>query len=280
MTCPRRLIKRGDVDPIHRILTSARPGCDRSKLKKAFLKRLEELSGETGQQTVLLSHETIFGLPFEERGDGFYPDFMARLSNFQYLIEGTGIEVDVVFFIRDYCDFISSSYVQYVKMGGTYSLSRFVSSYDAQALGPAVQGAVLRGNPIAWEPITQALQQAFPGRVRIVDFTQFFATPSENLSRIFFDGAVSLEDCRGLESIRVNSSPPMVAVHLARHANIVLKYLTKLPKRKIGHVSSAAFIGPAERFHRFRLKGLALNKALVSFKERYRQDLQSLVWKG
>ncbi|MTH99794.1 hypothetical protein [Roseibium sp. RKSG952] len=201
-------------------------------------------------------------MPINRNSDLFYPDLEFRAKRLSSFLKDSPIEADIVFFIRDYAGFLRSSYIQYIRQGGTETIGTFIGQ--------------LSHDTINWTHVAGILETYFPGRVRIVAYEDFFSAPARNLARTFFDGCLSEADCTGLEAIRVNRSPALAITRVARATNAAFQERWKMTPREAGRLTSKLVIRPFEGWLRFGGKSGLNPDLLETLNSRYQEDVKNL----
>ncbi|GAA0778556.1 hypothetical protein E1180_19845 [Roseibium denhamense] len=256
ITCPKRLISEGQVDPVHTLLSRSNMKAADSRLAGEFRQRIAALQKESGHATILLSHETAFGMPFELGTTRFYERAPKRMEAVRAWMPPDIAECRVVFFVRNYAEFLRSSYVQWIRQGQTDTFEDFASASFTDTMD--------------WRPLVSKLTSVFGEKnVQIVDYGAFFEDPSRSLSDVFFRGAIPAGECLGIAKIAVNRSPPMGAVSLARRCNAALARRSQMNKRDIGRLTSAYVMRPFEKLLRVGFGASGHGRILEALDQRY-----------
>ena len=261
ITCPKRLIRSNQVDPIHQIVSRMRRIQNQDELKAKFKLRIAQLLDERDCHTVLLSNEDMFGYPIGSPNRAFYPTARMRVRTFSCFLNDNDLDFEFIFFIRAYSEFLQSYYVQYVRQGGPLSFESFCSQLDFEK--------------ISWMPIISVLSKSFPGKVKIVPFDHFYSRPGFHLNNLFFDGRFDPAVCDELLQIKANRSPSMRLVNSAQQINKILRQMTNMSQRDAGRFTSKYFMTPLELI--LKSKGSRMNSEISELLDiRYSTELKAL----
>jgi hypothetical protein len=91
--------------------------------------RARLLQGETAPANVILSHEAFSGTPHVGGLQGFYPTGMAQR------LRATLPESRIVVILRNQIDIVPTAYKQYVRVGGTHRIDRYIHAAERQMVG-------------------------------------------------------------------------------------------------------------------------------------------------
>jgi hypothetical protein len=164
-----------------------------------------------GVPTLIFTHEVILGWPFGPVGGlipmypYLYPETKRRLEFLAPILEG--LNVQVIFYIRDQAPFLESFYIQTVQTGATFTFDEWIAQIDLSRL--------------SWRPLIEDIQSHFPVCVKRFEdefshsqstaFHRFLAVaapsvPREEIDRIVFEEPVNRSlNATGLEMmIEVN----------------------------------------------------------------------------
>lgn len=114
------------------------------------LRRRIEAEFRAGSNIVLVSHENSLGHPFVPGRSGLYPMAPEYARCLSACLEG--LDVTVVFYVRQMADFVESYYLQTIHEGAWHSFDKWARNIDMDTL--------------AWSPVIAGLDDAF-GRSRV-----------------------------------------------------------------------------------------------------------------
>jgi len=127
-------------------------------------------------------------------------------------------DADIVIFIRNQLDMIRSTYLQYIRGGGTWSLRRFLYPYESDRLyaGRWYKKPMLTLDHFAYQHLIGHYRHVFgPSRVHVFCYEAFAADPRGFVDA--FTERFGLEvETRRLRYSRRNESLGMLALQLAR----------------------------------------------------------------
>ena len=140
--------------------------------------RLEALFGAEGFNTVIVSNESAFGDPFNDREPGFFPFLAPALKGLKEMFAGYHLEP--IFFVRDQSSLLPSFYGQRVRQGASESFAAFTERAGCYDL--------------SWHPVIAAISEAFAVPVEIHRFEDFAARPTDYAAALFapYSGAANL----------------------------------------------------------------------------------------
>ncbi|NCC60772.1 MAG: hypothetical protein EOM12_07480 [Verrucomicrobiae bacterium] len=159
--------------------------------------------------SMFLSNENVLGFCDLIKSSGYiYPKSDQILRFLSKLTDSW--DVKLVFLIRNYAEFIESTYVQKIKEGFTYDFEDYQS-----------ECSLIK---VSWVPIVKRMREIFGGNnVHVIKYEDFKQQQGDYLAEV-----MEILGCNGsflnfdLEK-NVNPSYSKVAIELARKANEVLK---------------------------------------------------------
>jgi hypothetical protein len=107
-------------------------------------------------ETIIVTHEVMLGWPFGPIGQlmptqpHLYPETKVRLDALAQVFDG--MDVRVIYYIRDQASFLESFYIQCVQAGATHTFDEWISRIDL--------------TQISWRPIIEAIRSRFPTCVK------------------------------------------------------------------------------------------------------------------
>lgn len=227
---PHRFILKGDVDPLFRLLHRARYAADRASPIAEARERLDYLFRVPNRHSLLISNESLLGEPFAYPHVGFFPELEKTIEILSAVFEGYQIEAHFV--TRDYASVIASYYVQYVRRGGSCSLSEFAKMFDHMTDG--------------WPAIIAALQHIFgTDAVFTYDYADFCLNPAPFYQRIFKDINLAMALAMSAPQMRKNKSVGGLPLRLTRACNHILKNHMGYPPKKAGNLTRTYILPPA-----------------------------------
>jgi hypothetical protein len=260
VVCPGRFISKGAVDPVHDHFLAMRREGERERAVAAGRARLMELGALPGIHTVLLSNESVLGEPVMPGNPAFFPRLDPSVSALRALFDG--YDVEVVYFIRPFTDFIPSFYVQHVRKGAVQSFEDFCAALD--------------GDSLRWTRVVAALVQAFGAdRVHVYEHAALRARPAETCRAAFGPYAPGLPDfAAGSYSRNRSVGPGMLALY--RGMNRVFERLVPSRHRRAGRRIMRKYIfstlAPLSRGGKLRPPAVLA----AAWQAAYAADLQAL----
>lgn len=159
-------------------------------------------------EDLLFSNENVLGFCNLKANAGkIYP----RASEISSFLEDVfkGYDVQVVFFVRSYSDFIESTYIQKIKEGETFSFDDYIESTEVTA--------------VSWQNCLAALSNSFGKKsIKVVSYESFKERQREVILGMlsFFEG--SFDELKLDSSNNINMSYSDVALRLATIGNSFL----------------------------------------------------------
>lgn len=177
--------------------------------KEALKNKIETWIGS--HDTLIISNENIFGNSSIKANQGkLYP----KAKNVvEFLIDALGddYKIKIIFLVRNYADFLESTYAQKIKEGQSFSFDDFVSKVDFEEL--------------SWSPLINGINQACGRGSCFVEwqaYEEFCCDQSLFIKNtlIGFDNiSIDHSAFKVNSKVRSNSSYSHRAVHLARILN-------------------------------------------------------------
>jgi hypothetical protein len=221
---------------------------------------IAQIVRDTGAHTLIVSHEGLLGKPFAPKTKGFYPRAEESAAAIADALKGYDIEARMV--VRDYCGFLPSWYVQYVRMGGMLSFEAFQSYYDFDS--------------VTWKTPVTALRAHFGDRAGIYEFSDMVRDPYGFLCALYPDIMAALgENGRRMPSKNIAIGRGMVEVYRRWNA-IAEKVAGGGSRRKtLQHIGRRYVLLPFERFSNSEKLRLPAETA-ARMSARYQADLAAI----
>jgi len=168
--------------------------------------RLEdELSAEPN--SIVVSHENTLGRPFMTGHSGLYPHATAHLEALAEVLRG--MDVRIVFYVREIPDFVESYYLQTIHEGAWHSFDEWYEGID--------------GASLSWNPVVNSLDRVFGAKSSIVvDFGEIKYGQDEFLSRFMIRSGIPLPP-KVRYKPRRNASISEVGLEIALRVNPFLE---------------------------------------------------------
>lgn len=131
-----------------------------------------DVIADINAETIVVTHEVMLGWPLGPVGKlmpaypYLYPEAKVRLQALSQVFDG--MDVRVIYYIRDQASFLESFYIQCVQMGAAFSFDEWVSKIDLSNL--------------SWRPVVDEIRSHFPVCIKRFE-TEFSHSQSEAFRR-------------------------------------------------------------------------------------------------